>query len=226
MTFHSFGFSRRQSGQRQLFSRIGCLVLSFLLVSSASATQLTAWNFKDATGAEPDYLATDVAAGFQHTLITRGPTLLSHDVGAPRAGTFWNGAWPNGTGLDQYFEFSINSAGNYSISDIFFSFYTDPLGPHQWHLYFNNAEINNWTDAWINGPPGPDSTHTATLDSAFQNLSGTTTFRLYGNNGTGAGAGLKELSINGSTSVPETLPVGVFGLTAAVLFFIRSRVRD
>ena len=68
------------------------------------------------------------------------------------------------------------------------------------------------------------STHTFTLP-APTTLTSSTTFRLYGLNSTGRGAGLTKLTINGSVSVPESLPFGVFGLITALLLFVRSRLK-
>ena len=203
---------------------VGLLTL-LAFVSCAWATPLTAWDFATNMGNEADSPATFVAPGFQTTLITRGGT--QDPVAHP--GTFWNQSWPLGPSLDGYFSFSINpSAGAYSISDIVFNLLTQPLGPNTWTL---TTDSGGMLDTWTNftGVVDTPSTHTTDLSSlsGFQNQSGPNTFRLYGSNSSGKGGGLTSLSINGSAAVPESLPLaGVLGLTAGLLLFVRSRVKD
>src|SRR5262249_33070701 len=168
----------------------------FLLLGfthSVKATPLTAWDFVGKNGNEASVDATFVAPGFQTTAITRGGTQdpVAH------FGTFWNNSWPNGPSLDGYFRFSISpSAGTYSLSDIVFNLLTQQLGPNTWTL---TTDSGGMLDTWMAFPGSLDtpSTHTTDLSSlsAFQNQSGASTFRLYGSNSSGKGAGLTSLSI-------------------------------
>jgi hypothetical protein len=217
-----------------------CLFLLLGLSHSALATPLTAWNFAGAKGNEPSSNATFVATGFQTTELTRGgfhdPILLDDTIA--------NGSWRFDDNInfdnDGYFEFSISPQPGtmYSLKSIVFDLLTNPNGPNTWRLTTGTgAKLDQW-DAFPNAdpnialPPTP-STHTSILLPSvdFQDLTSDRIFRLYGFNqtGTGAGgrgAGISSLSINGSTSVPEALPFGAFGLTAGLLLFVRSRVKE
>jgi hypothetical protein len=200
-----------------------CLLLSLGFTHFATGAQLTYWNFAGANGNEPSTNATAVAPGFQVTDITRGGT--QDPFVWP--GTFANKAWPANV-QDGFFEFSISAlGGNYSLSSIAFELLTQPLGPNTCRL---TTGANVLLDEWISFPGMVDtaSTHSTDLSTtpAYQNTSGTKTFRLYGLGSSGGAAGLTSLSINGSASVPEGLPFGAFGLTAGLLLFVRSRVKE
>jgi|ERR1041385_3148931 hypothetical protein len=199
-----------------------CLFLLLGFTHSVWAAPLTAWDFASNSGNELESPATFVAPGFQTTLITRGGT--QDPFFWP--GTFANKAWPANP-PDGFFEFSISSlGGSYTLSDILFNLLTQPLGPNTWRLTTGSgAFLDEWTA--FPGLSDTPSTHTSILPASpdFQNVTGSKTFRLYGFNSSGGAAGLTSLSINGSTSVPESLPLGAFGLTAGLLLFVRSRVK-
>lgn len=203
---------------------------------SAQAISLTAWDFAGRAGDELTVTATFVQAGFVSTTITRGGT----QDPVPQPDTFWNNSWPFDPHVDGYFEFRVVPAPGttFSLTDIQLNLATDPGGPNSWALYsdadgFASALGGSW-----NAFPGPGltfSTHTTVLPATadFQNLTGARVFRLYGFNSTGAGGGLggagPDVSINGIMAdvpvetVPETLPIGVFGATAAALLWFRRR---
>jgi hypothetical protein len=209
---------------REHFILLVCLFSVFVLTHSASAIPLTAWNFAGNAGNEASVNSTFVAPGFQTTAITRGGTQ------SPQLspGSFSNGSWSFDSIPDGFFQFSINpQAGTtYTITDILFDFVNQMQGPVNWILRSDADGYVSDLDTWFSA-----ATHTSILPSTtdFQNLMTARSFRLYGLNSSGGGAGLTRLDINGSftsSAVPETLPFAAFGLTVTLLMFVRSRVKD
>lgn len=229
---HSITFGVRRLGRRFF---VACVAFGWLLAmgfaQSVSAITLTAWDFFNSAGNEASVNSTPLLPAFQTTTITRGGF---HDPIAV-GGTLYNGSWPS-IGTDGYFEFTISPAPGttYSLTDVTFNIVAEADGPNTWYLQSDAdgfaANLDSFTDfssAFI---------HTSTLPGTpdFQSLTGPRIFRLYGLNATGGGAGLggvagDDLAINGTftmaSPVPETLPFGVFGLTAAALFWVRSRIK-
>jgi len=201
-----------------------CLLPLLAFTQAASAVPLTSWNFAANNGNEASVNATFFAPGFQTTAITRGGTQ------APQVapGSFSNASWPFDSTPDSYFQFSINpQAGTtYTLSDIHFEFLIQPSGPVVWRLRSDADGFTSDLDTWFSS-----ATHDTLLPATaeFQNLMSSRTFRLYGLNSSGGGAGLTRLDLNGSftsSAVPETLPVGAFGLTVTLLLLARSRIKD
>ena len=220
---------------REQFISMLSLLLLFGLIHSASATILTEWNFAGNIGNETTVSATSVDPRFQSTSITRGGTQDPGNSMNAIPNSFANLSWPFGLTSDGFFEFSINPqpGTTYSITDIVFDLVTRRDGPSIWSLTAGSDVLDGWT-AEPNLSLTPTlSTHTFTLP-APATLTSSRTFRLYGLNSTGRGdgltaaqrgAGLTKLTINGSVSVPESLPFGVFGLITALLLFVRSRLK-
>jgi hypothetical protein len=209
---------------RESIILLACLFPLFGLTQLASAVPLTAWNFAGNAGNEPSVNATFVAPGFQTTAITRGGTQSPQ----PSPGSFSNGSWPFDSTPDAFFQFSISplSGTTYTITDILFDFVIQSQGPVTWLLRSDADGYASDLDTWFSS-----ATHTTVLPSTtdFQNLMTSRSFRLYGLNSSGGGAGLTRLDINGSftsSAVPETLPFGAFGLAVTLLLFARSRIKD
>ena len=201
-----------------------CLLPLFVITYPSTAIPLTSWNFAANNGDEASVNATVVAGGFQTTAITRGGT-QSPQVSP---GSFSNASWPFTSTPDAYFQFGVNpqSGTTFTITDIDFGFVLSRLGPVNWILRSDADGYTADLDTWFSVV-----SHNSVLpaNADFQNLTGPRTFRLYGLNSSGGGAGLTTLSINGTlstTAVPETLPAGVFGLTITLLLFARSRVKS
>jgi hypothetical protein len=208
---------------RERFSLLVCLIPLLVLTHSASAVPLTAWNFAANNGNEPSVNSTFVAPGFQTTAITRGG-FQSPQISP---GSFSNASWPFNPVPDGFFQFSISplAGTTYTITDILFEFVNQVQGPVTWLLRSDADGYVSNLETWFASP-----THTSILPATtdFQNLTTARSFRLYGLNSSGGGAGLTRLDINGSpraSTVPETLPFGAFGLTVTMLLFVRSRVK-
>ncbi len=206
---------------------LGCLFPLFVFTHSASAISipLTVWDFSGHSGSEPTANSTPTA-GFQTTLIARSasasPTALTDGFAAK--------GWPFTSTTNAFFEFSINpqSGTTYTITDIFLELVSTPgEGPSAWEL---RSDADGFAMNLDSFPFMPASgTYDIMLGPAFQNLTGPTTFRLYGLNSSGGLGGLMQLDINGtftSSAVPETLPFGAFGLTVTLLLFARSRIKE
>ncbi len=191
-----------------------------LISQAASVIQ---WDFTGASGNEASIAATTLGPDMQGGSVSRGIGLTA----VSGANTFSAGGWTGGISMDpnDYFQFTMtpNAGFMYSIDSL--TYKVEPGGPHVWALRSDADGYTGNLDSWsyyASGVVTQTVNLAANLD--FQDVTDTTTFRLFGWDTCGAPTPVSRLrsdspgiSIEGTTSaIPEPTTIVSFFLGAAL----------
>jgi len=206
-------------------------VVGVALISHAAVVM--EWDFTGYNGNEATIAATTIGPYMQSGTLSRGPGLTA----VAGADTYSAGGWSGDFDLQtsEYFQFTMvpNSGYMYSVTQLTYKLEIDETnnGPAQWALRSDDDGYTSDLHSWSDYGTGV-FTQSVDLGSNpdFQDVTDTTTFRLYGWDMCGIGTPIARLRsdspgifIEGSTeAIPEPSTILCIFLGAAVFGVVRG----
>ena len=201
-----------------------------LAAGTANAAVIASWDFAGFAGTEATADGT-MAPGLETSTLAHGAG-LQYATANPDSftGTGFLSSLDSALTDDDYFTFVLESSENYifSVDSIVFNFDASLSGPQSWALFSSMDGFAAAGDALYNWASVGTGSRTATLsgNAAFQVISGSVEFRVYGydaslQSGTGSFEGTgNDITVNGEAvplEIPEPATLGLLGLGALAL---------